>query len=216
MDLSFLLIPAAAWFVCFLCRNGLRLNRRPFLPVPVARDDIFFLEVSGDALDDTFRSALEDALCTRGLLHVTETAGQETVVLRVKEKTLTRTFYSASRGNGSPTPCSPRRHATGSPISSMTSTEFPIPALPAARFPSLSALLGGLFGGLLMVKEFLPQSAWVIQVSVGIERGGAAERLRRVSVSRNEPRLPRYAAMNFLRKRLAQRVSEALTVPPLP
>ncbi|WP_300802770.1 hypothetical protein [uncultured Desulfovibrio sp.] len=43
----------------------------------------------------------------------------------------------------------------------------------------------------------LPRSAWVMRVSIGIERGGVAERARHVSASRNDPRLPRDSAMNF-------------------
>ncbi len=36
-----------------------------------------------------------------------------------------------------------------------------------------------------------------MHVSIGIERGGVAERARHVSASRNDPRLPRDTAMNF-------------------
>lgn len=43
----------------------------------------------------------------------------------------------------------------------------------------------------------LPRSAWAMRVSIGIERGGVAERARHVSASRNDPRLPRDTAMNF-------------------
>lgn len=63
------------------------------MPTPMTREDIFLLDVSGDDPDEAFKVDLENSLCARGLLHVAEAPGQETVVLRVKEEKLSRTFY---------------------------------------------------------------------------------------------------------------------------
>lgn len=217
MSLSLFPWLAAAWLVCFLCRNILWLNKRAVLPTPVAHEDIFLLEVSGDDLDDAFKVDLEDALCTRGLLHVAEAPGQETVVLRVKEEKLARTFSFGLSRNWLFYPLIAAE--TCNRIADLIHDLLGIfrPRSPrGAVSVTLCNLLGCILGVLCMVVEFLPKSAWVIHVSVGIERGGAAEKRRRISVSENDPNLDRSTAMNFLRKRLAKRVSQTLRVPPRP
>lgn len=65
MSLSFFLWLGATWLVCFLCRNILWLNKITILPMPVRREDIFLLEMSGDDLEDAFKVDFEDALCPR-------------------------------------------------------------------------------------------------------------------------------------------------------
>ncbi len=217
MSLSFFLWLGTAWLVCFLCRNILWLNKRTILLMPVRREDIFLLEVSGDDLDDAFKVDLEDALCTRGLLHVAEAAGQETVVLRVKEKKLARTFYFGLSRNWLFYPL-----LAAETCNRLADLIHDLLGIFRARSPRGSVsvtfcnLLGGILGVLCMMVEFLPKSAWGIHVSVGIERGGAAEKRRRISVSENDPRVDRSLAMELLRKRLARRVCETLAVPPRP
>lgn len=217
MGLTFFLWLAAAWLVCLLCRNILWLNKRAIFPTPVAREDIFLLDVLGDDLDETFKVDLEDALCTRGLLHVAEAPGQETVVLRVKEEKLTRTFYfGLSRGwLFLPMRVAEECNRVADLIHALLGI-FRSHSPRGAVSIAFCNLLGWSLGVLCMVAEFLPKFAWVIHVSVGIERNGLTVRSRHVSVSESTPMLDRSMAMDLLRKRLAQRISETLAVPPHP
>lgn len=217
MSLSFFLWLAAAWLVCFLCRNSLWLNRIAFLPTVVTREDIFLLEVSGDDLDDAFKVELEDALCTRGLLHVAEAPGQETVVLRVKERKLTRTFYFGLSGNWLfyPVLCAEACNGIADLIHDLFYIFRARP--PRGRVSIvLCNLLGWGVGVLGMAVEFLPKSTWVIHASVSLERDGVPTKWRRISASENDPRLDRSMAADILRKKLAKRVSRSLRMPPHP